>query len=111
MAQEEHRRTVNVYNLRAGKTQDWLKENVPEFWGKEVWPPSSPDCNPLDFFMWGVLEKDINRRPYKTMGELKTAIAAAMAAVARYDVIRACKLFRRRLEDVIEAKGNFIEKK
>ena len=49
--------------------------------GKEVWPPSSPDCNPLDFYLWGVLEKDINRRPYNIMDELKTAIIAARAAV------------------------------
>ena len=48
----------------AKKTQDWLRENNPAFWGKEVWPPSSPDCNPLDYYLWGVLEKDINRRPY-----------------------------------------------
>ena len=95
----------------AKKTQDWLRENVPAFWGKEVWPPSSPDCNPLDYYLWGVLEKDINRRPYNTMDELKTAIIAAMAAVPREDVIRACKRFRGRLEDVIQAKGNFIEEK
>ncbi len=36
------------------KTQDWLKENLLEVWEKEIWPPSSPDCNPLDYFVWGV---------------------------------------------------------
>jgi hypothetical protein len=25
-------------------------------WEKEVLPPSSPDCNPLDNFVWGVSE-------------------------------------------------------
>jgi predicted 2-oxoglutarate/Fe(II)-dependent dioxygenase YbiX len=32
-------------------TQNWWQGNLPEFWTKEVWPPSSPDCNPLDYYM------------------------------------------------------------
>ena len=27
--------------------------NEGDFWGKEVWPPSSPDCNPFDYYVWG----------------------------------------------------------
>jgi hypothetical protein len=30
------------------KMQSWLKENLPEVWDKEVWPPSSPDYSLLD---------------------------------------------------------------
>ena len=30
-------------------TQAWLSQNLPNFWRKEVWPPRSPDCNPLDY--------------------------------------------------------------
>jgi hypothetical protein len=36
------------------KMQSWLKENLPEVWDKEVWPPSSPDSSLLDYFVWGV---------------------------------------------------------
>ena len=32
----------------AKKVQDFLSANVHEFWSKEIWPPSSPDANPLD---------------------------------------------------------------
>jgi hypothetical protein len=45
------------------KTQDWCSENLPFFWEKEVWPPSSPDCNSMDYFVWGVAERDTNRSP------------------------------------------------
>jgi hypothetical protein len=45
------------------KTQDWCRENLPFFWEKEVWPPSSPDCNPMEYFVWGVAERDTNRPP------------------------------------------------
>jgi len=27
--------------------------NEGDFWGKEVWPPSGPDCNPFDYYVWG----------------------------------------------------------
>jgi hypothetical protein len=36
------------------RMQDWLKENFTEVWEEEVCPPSSPDCNPFDYFVWGV---------------------------------------------------------
>ena len=29
----------------------------------EVWPPSNPDCNPLDFYVWGVAKRDVNWHP------------------------------------------------
>ena len=43
--------------LEASKRmQDWLKGNLLEVWGKEVLPPSSPDCNSLDYLVLGVYE-------------------------------------------------------
>ncbi len=35
----------------AKHVQAWCKANFQHFWPKEWWPPSSPDCNPLDFAM------------------------------------------------------------
>jgi hypothetical protein len=29
--------------------QKWLTANFSAFWSKEMWPPSSPDLNPMDF--------------------------------------------------------------
>ena len=37
----------------AKKVQDWCEANLILFWSKDVWPPSSPDLNPLDFFCVG----------------------------------------------------------
>ena len=30
-------------------TQAWCRTNFSEFWDKQMWPPSSPDLNPMDF--------------------------------------------------------------
>ncbi len=41
----------------ASKTMvDSLKESFLEVWAKQIWPSSSPDCKPLDYFLCGVSE-------------------------------------------------------
>ncbi|QQP56923.1 Transposable element tcb2 transposase [Caligus rogercresseyi] len=29
--------------------QDWCHRSFEHFWSKDMWPPSSPDLNPMDF--------------------------------------------------------------
>ena len=48
----------------AKKVQKFCKKNLAKFWSKEMWPPSSPDLNPLDFFWWSVIEKEANSKPH-----------------------------------------------
>ena len=42
--------------MDARKSPAFLK-NINKFWAKDMWPPCSPDLNPLDFFVWAYLEK------------------------------------------------------
>jgi hypothetical protein len=60
-------------------TQEWLKANLQDHWPKEIWPPSSPDCNTLDYFMWSVCEREVNKQPHNTMASLKAKISEVMA--------------------------------
>jgi len=40
-----------------------------------MWPPSSPDINPVDYAIWGALQQRIyHQRQFKTVEELKQAI-------------------------------------
>lgn len=81
---------------------------LPHFWEKEVWPPSSPDVNPLDFYVWGVAERDTNRSPHNTKDSLISSIMEVFSNIPREDVIHACSRVRSRLEEIIEANGDFI---
>jgi hypothetical protein len=90
------------------KTQDWCRDNLPFFWEKEVWPPSSPDCNPMDYFVWGVAERDTNRSPHNTKESLITSIKEVFNNFPREDLKLACSRFRSRLEEVVAAEGDFI---
>jgi hypothetical protein len=45
-------------------TLDWLKESFSDVWDKKIWPPSSPDCKPLDYFVCCVSEFRVNAKPH-----------------------------------------------
>jgi transposase len=89
-------------------TQSWLRENLPEFWEKEVWPPCSPDCNPLDYFVWSVCERDVNKQPHPSLDSLRQKIIDVMGNLNRNMLAKACKRFRSRIEAVIESDGDFF---
>ncbi|QQP41172.1 Transposable element tcb1 transposase, partial [Caligus rogercresseyi] len=63
--------------------QNWCLENLDMFWSKEFWPPSNPDLNPCDYYLWGVLERDPNKRAHNTVDSLKAAIIQAVANLSR----------------------------
>ena len=44
-----------------------------EIIGVSLWPPSSPDLNPLEYAIWGVLENK-NANSHSNIGSLKIAI-------------------------------------
>lgn len=92
----------------AKKVQEWCKNSFPYFWEKDVWPPSSPDLNPLDFFVWGVAERDTNRSPHNTKQSLIDSIMEVFSNFDREAVVTACSRVRPRLEEVVDAKGDFI---
>jgi hypothetical protein len=73
-------------------------------------PPSSPGCNPLDYFMWSVVDREANKQPYNTLASLKAKISEVMADKDKEVVKHPCKKFRSRIEDIVEASGDFIEK-
>jgi hypothetical protein len=56
------------------RTQAWFGENNIPFWRKELWPPSSPDLNPLDFSVWSVVESKACATSHNSVKALKASI-------------------------------------
>jgi len=94
----------------ANKTQDWCEHHFPSFWRKELWPPSSPDLNPLDFCVWSILEKEACATAHDNTETLKKSLEREWAKIPQETFRAAVKSFRGRLERVIAAKGGHIEK-
>ena len=91
------------------RTQSWLSENFCDHITPNMWPPNSPDCNPLDYYVWGAVERETNKTPCNTQEELEARITAAFSNLNKEMVGKACKRFQSRLEAVVKANGNFFE--
>ena len=79
------------------------------FWRKEMWPPQSPDLNPLDYSVWSVLQDEVQATSHPNLESLKARIVAAWEALEAAYIVKTCKGFRHRVEAVIAADGGYIE--
>ncbi len=77
--------------------QDWSKENLTEVWVEEIWPPSSPDCNPFDYFVSGVSKVRVNAKSHKRFKDLILKMKEVMGPLARDTLTKACAKFRSRI--------------
>ena len=91
------------------KTQSWSRENSPSFWGKEMWPPSSPDLNPLDFSIRSMLKKDARRSEKLSVDHLKKSLQKAWADILQKKIRAAVEALKSRLEKVIDANDGQIK--
>ena len=75
-----------------------------------IWPPRSPDLNPLDFFLWGYLKSKIFRNMPTTIDALKARIIEEVEAISPAMIKRACvDSMTKRCEKVIAANGGYVE--
>ncbi len=88
----------------------WLKDHCYDPVSKGCWPPSSPDLNPLDYFVWGYLRTHTNRHAHSTKASLIPFIKENFASMDTAMVAKTCVAFRGRVEAVIEAEGVFFSK-
>lgn len=93
----------------SGKNQKWLSANFYDYTSPNIWPPNSPDLNPMDYYVWDAVEKDTNRRASTTKAELINIIKAVFETLPRESVKSACSRFRGRIEAVIDANGGYFE--
>ncbi|XP_014776542.1 uncharacterized protein LOC106873612 [Octopus bimaculoides] len=94
---------------KAQMTQEWMAGNLHDHITTKIWPPNSPDLNPLDYYVLIIVQKIVNEHPHSTKDSLKAAIVRAMFDMNKDHMIRACKRFQPCVEAVFDAYGGFIE--
>ena len=77
---------------------------------KSVRPPSSPDLNRLDYFVWSYVGNITNMTSHNTKASLIAAIRRVFTELPPTLVEKACSQFGIRIEEVIEAEGAYIMK-
>ena len=94
---------------KSKETQAWLQKECYDFVPFSHWPPSSPDLNPLDYFVWSYVENITNMTSHNTKASLIVARCRVFTELPVALVEKACSQFRIRMEAVIEAEGGYIE--
>ena len=88
--------------------QAWCKENYKSFWSKELWPPSFPDLNPMDFGIWSILERKASTVSHSNVEKLKK-FKESWAKIESETIRATCDQIISRLRRVIIEKGGYIE--
>ena len=84
--------------LHSWRTQNWQWENVCYHITPNIWPPNSPDSNPLNYYIWGVVEWETHKIPSNTKKKLKVMITAAFTNWNKEATRKACRRFWSHLE-------------
>jgi hypothetical protein len=72
-------------------TQACLKVNLKDHCPKEIWPPNSLYCNPLEYFLWSEFEREVSKHTHNNLASLNAKNLVVMAKIDREVVIPACK--------------------
>ena len=93
----------------SGKSKKWLLKNFCDYTSLNVWSPNSPDLSPMDYYVWGAVEKDTNRCASTTKAQLINRIKVVFESLPRESVTSACSRFQGPIEAVIDANGGYFE--
>ena len=94
----------------ANKSQQWCRNNFKFFLNKHHWPPNSPDLNPLDFFYWNEVVRNIKISPFADYEHFKFEIERSCSMVSTKLIKKTVESFTKRVRNVENAYGEYVLK-
>jgi len=76
-----------------------------------LWPPNSPDLNPVDYKIWGVLQERVYKTSIKDVDELRRRIDEEWDKLEQRIIDKAVGEWRKRLRACVAAGGGQFEHK
>ena len=95
----------------ARSTVEYLEAQCPgRFIEPTMWPPSSPDLNPCDYYLWSALEQKVYRgQVVRDVEDLRAKIVSAWQEFPQAALEAAILRWRPRLRAVSRAHGGYVE--
>ena len=90
---------TKIYDLLNTKTKP---KKISKITGASLLPPSSPDCKLLDYAIGDISENKTNVTSHPNIGSLKIAIEEEWIKMSEEFILKACKLFQRRIDTITE---------
>jgi len=94
---------------RTCQTIKLMQWEMPAFKSPDLWPPNSPDLNPVDYKIWGVLQDLVYQKKVKDVNELRQRLIEVWARLQQNVIDYAIDQWRRRLRACIRARGGHFE--
>jgi hypothetical protein len=96
---------------RARETVDLLGNETPDFIPPTLWPPNSPDLNPVDYSIWSVMQERVYRTKVRDIEDLRQRIVQVWDDFDQGIIDAAVKQWRGRLRACVAANGGQFEYK
>jgi hypothetical protein len=94
----------------AKNTINYLERENVSLIEPQMWPPNSPDLNPVDYAVWGALQQQVyHNRKFTTVDQLKQTIVEEWNKLSQRFIDRSIDEWRRRLTSVVQQQGGHIE--
>jgi transposase len=94
---------------RAFDTVEMLRLATPAFIPPSLWPPNSPDLNPVDYKIWGVLQDRVYGTRIRDVDHLKRRLVEEWARFDQSIIDGAINQWRQRLNACVHADGEHFE--
>ena len=94
---------------RAYDTVEMLRLNTPAFIPPTLWPPNSPDLNPVDYKIWGVLQNRVYRTRIRDVDHLKERLVEEWTQFDQKIIDGSINQWRKRLCACVSADGGHFE--
>ena len=94
---------------RARETVELLTMASPDFIPPNLWPPNSPDLNPVDYKILGVMQEKVYKTKIRDIEELRERIINAWEEFDQLVIDAAIGKWRTRLEACVKAEGGHLE--
>ena len=94
----------------ARDTIEFLRCETPDFIGPELWPANSPDLNPLNYMIWGLMQERVYQSPIQDVDDLKQRLISVWAEFKQSVIDKATDHWRPRLRACVHASGQHFER-
>ena len=75
----------------------------------DLWPPNSPDLEPVDYRIWGLMQQRLYKTPVRDTIDLKKSLVDTWASILQCVVDEAVDQWTARLRACVKAKGRQFE--
>jgi len=88
---------------------DFQRRSTPQFVNPDLWPPNSPDLNPVDDKIWGVMQERVYKTAIKVLDDLKRRLIAEWSGLQQSIIDDAVDQWRKRLRCCVKMSGRHFE--